>query len=208
MTYLGTQPNDVKKNTGLYTPSEILQLTKDGSWGGSLELIAEQVITSSTSAIDFTNLGNYDVHFLSMSNVTSTLNNKSVIIQLSNDGGSSFITSGYQYAHQVMKGNGSFTEVKTQSGGQLVILQELGNATNDISNSYCYLYNLSNSSKYSFATQHTSGLKSATEPEFRFGGGVLPTAETHNAIRIKEDSTTDFDNATVKLYGVKQIWVT
>ena len=42
MAYLGTQPNDVKKNTGLYTPSEILQLTKDGSWGGSLELIEEQ----------------------------------------------------------------------------------------------------------------------------------------------------------------------
>ena len=39
MSYLGTQPNDVKKNTGLYTPGEILQLTKDGSWGGSLELI-------------------------------------------------------------------------------------------------------------------------------------------------------------------------
>ncbi len=36
MSYLGTQPNNVKKNTGLYTPSEILQLTKDGSWGGSL----------------------------------------------------------------------------------------------------------------------------------------------------------------------------
>ena len=204
MPYLGTQPNNIVKNTGLYTPSEILQLEKDGHWGGSLELIEEQVITSSTSAIDFTNLGNYDVHFLSMSNITSTLSNKSVIIQLSNDGGSSFITSGYQYAHQVMKANGSFTEVRSTSGGQLVILQELGNATNDISNSYCYLYNLLNSSKYSFATQHTGGLKSATEPEFRFGGGVLPTAEIHNAIRIKEDSTTDFDNATVKLYGVKQ----
>ena len=80
MSYLGTQPNDVKKNTGLYTPSEILQLTKDGSWGGSLELIQEQVITSSTSAIDFTNLGNYDVHFLSISGVTSTLNAKQIII--------------------------------------------------------------------------------------------------------------------------------
>ena len=51
MAYLGTQPNDVKKNTGLYTPSEILQLTKDGSWGGSLELIEEQTITSSTATM-------------------------------------------------------------------------------------------------------------------------------------------------------------
>ena len=27
MSYIGTQPNDVKKNIGLYTPSEILDLT-------------------------------------------------------------------------------------------------------------------------------------------------------------------------------------
>ena len=46
MPYIGTQPNDVKKNTGLYTPSEILQLTKDGSWGGSLELIENKLYSS------------------------------------------------------------------------------------------------------------------------------------------------------------------
>ena len=51
MPYIGTQPNDVKKNTGLYTPSEILQLTKDGSWGGSLELIAEQTHSSDVAIV-------------------------------------------------------------------------------------------------------------------------------------------------------------
>ena len=55
MPYIGTQPNDVKKNTGLYTPSEILQLEKDGHWGGSLELIEEQTV-SSVSAVDFTSI--------------------------------------------------------------------------------------------------------------------------------------------------------
>ena len=39
MAYLGTQPNNVKKNTGLYSPSEIYQLEKDGNWSSSLELI-------------------------------------------------------------------------------------------------------------------------------------------------------------------------
>ena len=53
MAYLGTQPNDVKKNTGLYTPSEILQLTKDGSWGGSLELIEEQTSFSINASFRF-----------------------------------------------------------------------------------------------------------------------------------------------------------
>ena len=30
MSYIGTQVNDIVKNTGVYTPSEILQLEKDG----------------------------------------------------------------------------------------------------------------------------------------------------------------------------------
>ena len=59
MAYLGTQPNDVKKNTGLYTPSEILQLTKDGNWGGSLELIAESN-PSGVNIVDFTDIKEYD----------------------------------------------------------------------------------------------------------------------------------------------------
>ena len=69
MAYIGTQPNNVKKNIGLYTPSEILQLTKDGSWGGSLELIESQTV-SSASAVDFTSIkGNvYDVHLLELIN--------------------------------------------------------------------------------------------------------------------------------------------
>ena len=77
MAYLGTQPNDVKKNTGLYTPSEILQLTKDGSWGGSLELIEEQTV-SSVSAVDFTSIqeSKYDVHFMQVNttDISSTTN--------------------------------------------------------------------------------------------------------------------------------------
>ena len=52
MAYLGTQPNDVKKNTGLYTPSEILQLTKDGSGGGSVELIQEKTYARWVTLVD------------------------------------------------------------------------------------------------------------------------------------------------------------
>ena len=83
MSYIGTQPNDVKKNIGLYTPSEILQLTKDGSWGGSLELIEEQNITSSTATVEFTNLANspYDVYFLTADNVTTDTDSSYLTLQ-------------------------------------------------------------------------------------------------------------------------------
>ena len=65
MPYLGTQPNNVKQNTGLYTPSEILELTKDGSWGGSLELIAEQTV-SGVANLSMTTIKEnvYNVHLL------------------------------------------------------------------------------------------------------------------------------------------------
>ena len=53
MSYIGEQVNNVKQNSGLYTPSEILQLTKDGSWGGSLELIAEQTISGNVANFNF-----------------------------------------------------------------------------------------------------------------------------------------------------------
>ena len=65
MSYIGTQPNNVKKNIGLYNPSEILQLTKDGSWGGSLELIQSQTVSGVTQ-VDFTSIKEniYDVHLM------------------------------------------------------------------------------------------------------------------------------------------------
>ena len=64
MAYFGTQPNEVKKNTGLYTPSEILQLTKDGSWGGSLVLIEKQSASGSPSAINFTSIQEQNMMFI------------------------------------------------------------------------------------------------------------------------------------------------
>ena len=203
MSYLGTQPNNVKKNTGLYTPSEILQLTKEGSWGGSLELIEEQTVSSSYA--DFTNLGNYDVHLFQFKNVVPS-SQTNIGMRFSNNGGSSYTASGYKYAWQ--RGYpSSFAEVKSTSKSRILINGDIGTGTNDSLNGYVYCYNLSNSSKYSFCSFHTIGslISSSIYSMFSFGGGVLPTAETHNAVRF---GTLDFavlGSGTIKLYGVKQI---
>ena len=203
MPYLGTQPNNVKQNTGLYTPSEILQLTKEGSWGGSLELIEEQTVSSSYA--DFTNLGNYDVHLFQFKNVVPS-SQTNIGMRFSNNGGSSYTASGYQYAWQ--RGYpSSFAEVKSTSKSRILINGDIGTGTNDSLNGYVYCYNLSNSSKYSFCSFHTIGslISSSIYSMFSFGGGVLPTAETHNAVRF---GTLDFavlGSGTIKLYGVKQI---
>jgi hypothetical protein len=199
MAYLGTQPNDVKKNTGLYTPSEILQLTKDGSWGGSLELIEEQTVSSATSSINFTNIkgSQYDVHFLTILGYeTNGGGSELVLVRFSNDGGSTYESSNYQNAQQVCATSGSFSVISGTSDSAI----QLSYTNNtEQSNNYVFLYNLNNSSKYSFATFH--GLKQGAD--ISFGSGVYAVSETINALQVTTGVACDV--ATIKLYGVKQI---
>jgi len=206
MPYIGTQPNDVKQNTGLYTPSEILQLTKDGSWGGSLELIAEQNITSTVEFIQFTNIKEniYDVHLLEVRNLHKVSGSTLIQTKFSTDSGSSYISSGYQYAHQRCQANGSFQEDKSASSSSILLANATGSGTNEVSNFYCYLYNLGNSAKYSFVTLHNVYNISATLAS-AFGGGVLAQANTVNAFQLQSNVANIFASAEIKLYGVKQI---
>ena len=206
MPYIGTQPNDVKKNTGLYTPSEILQLTKDGSWGGSLELIAEQNITSTVEYINFTDLKEsvYDVHLLEVRNVHKVSGSTQISARFSTDGGSSYIATGYQYAHQRNQSNASFQEDKSTSASVLLLTNATGGTPSGVANFYCYLYNLGNSSKYSFVTLHSSYQISGVFVS-AFGGGVLSQANTVNAFRLQSNVANIFASAEIKLYGVKQI---
>jgi len=202
MPYIGTQPNDVKKNTGLYTPSEILQLTKDGHWGGSLELIETESISGTPSTIDFKNLANnpYDVYLVQMSNVTFTAQTE-IRFKFSNDNGVTFESAGYQYASLRMLSSGSFNENRNSNASYIGTDVYSKPSTSNLGG-YFYLYNLLDSSKYSFLNQQLTSILSGN---FRtsFGGGSYNTAETINAFQIIAGSST-FTTGVAKLYGVKQ----
>ena len=203
MAYLGTQPNNVKKNTGLYTPSEILQLTKDGSWGGSLELIEEKSISGVSSAI-FTSIKEnvYDVHFLQIIDFEPATDGTDCRIRFY-ESGVEESASVYQFAYQFGTSGGSFSEVKDTSESYLRATFNTGNATNEKANSYNYFYNLGNSAKYSFQTMQTVLTDSNTALNMAFGGGVLPQASTVDQIKLF-NASGNF-TCTAKLYGVKQI---
>jgi hypothetical protein len=205
MPCIGTQPNDVKKNTGLYTPSEILELTKDGNWGGSLELIEEQTVSGTPSSLDFINLANnpYDVYLVQMSNFIASAQTQ-VIFRFSNDNGTTFEAgaSAYQFASQRMITNGGFAESRS-TGTTYIGTDVYTNTSTSNLNGYFYLYNLLDSSKYSFLTQQLSSILVANG-RTSFGGGVYPTAETINAFQILAGTST-WTSGTAKLYGVKQL---
>ena len=208
MSYIGTQPNDVKNNTGLYTPSEILQLEKDGNWGGSLELIEEQTVSGTPSSIDFINLANnpYDVYFMTVNSFSSATDYGALSLRVSTDNGSSFKTTGYQYANQYNNAGSNGEQRSTSYSSITNMTPPNSGASPFASNCYAYLYNFLDSTKYSFATfQSTAYISAVPEYEGYFGGGVYPVAETHNAIRLFPQNSSNVDQGTIKLYGVKQI---
>ena len=201
MSYIGTHPNNVKENIGIYNPNEILRLTKDGHWGGSLELIESQT-ASSSSALDFTNLGNYDVHYMTLDNFQCTTSTtRYVSARVSNDGGSSY-ESGSDYQRAWFRINTSGTNAEINGTSETSMTNFFSIDSDDrTSQSYIYFYNLQNSSKYSFATfQSWNSVGDYTY----FGGMVYTVAETINALRLFPDGDA-LATGNAKLYGVKQI---
>lgn len=198
MPYIGTQPNDVKKNTGLYTPSEILELTKDGHWGGSLELIQEQTL-SSGNQLQFTSIKEnvYDTHFLQAKNCESSSLNTSIAVRLSNDGGSSYEAgTSYVLALQYLTTSNSNGEVKSTGTSYMEFLSDSQNQNRC---GYMYLYNLGNSSKMSNSTFY-----STEQTTFTYGASAYNTADTVNAIQVLTTNTNNW-TGTISLYGVKII---
>ena len=175
---------------------------------GKLELIETQTITTA-GAIDFLDLqeSTYNVHLLTFDDFVTTAVGDAFSIRVSNDGGSTFETSNYQYALQYGQSNGSFGELKSTSATGLKDISGNIQGTNARANGYVYLYNLGNSSKYSFITfQSSTTVVSTLIFQIRFGGGVYTVAETINALRIDGDSFTGTaTGGNIKLYGVKQI---
>ena len=207
--YLGqNQPNQTVSNSGVFSITDVAELQSQGKLGGSLELIEEQT-ASSSSTLDFTNLGNYDVHLFTGHNINMSANNQFFRARLSNDGGSSFITSSTQQRAGIRNTTTFSSDARSTTdtffGHYLTDNSGGYGTTADNGNFYLYCYNLLNSSKYSFCTSQSTGLEqSSSTYSAMFGGGVLPTAETHNAVRFLNSSTGTFDGV-IKCYGVKQI---
>jgi len=205
--YLGTTPNQQLKNSGVFSVEEALAVQKNGEWGGSLELIQEQSITSSTATMDFTNIkeNKYNVHLLVYKNFDVDVANARPVMRFY-ESGVLETASVYQSANQQMRGNGTFSEVKS-TGHSYVRLGGGGSNSDDPDNGYVYIYNAGNSSKYTFATIQTTGIYFGDNGYLgEFGGSVLPQASVVDGIQILTWATGDnITNLQAKLFGVKQI---
>jgi hypothetical protein len=172
---------------------------------GKLELIHTEN-ASSVSSVDFQESAgtfdtSYNVHFLTYNDITTSVDNISLDLQFY-ESGILETASVYQVAHQFGSPE-SFGENKTTTDSKIRLTWGLGTVARETGSGYKYLYNLSDSSKYSFTTGHWTQLEQGTSSYyFGFGSGVLPQASTVNGFRLKV-SSGNF-SGTVSLYGIAE----
>ena len=203
--YLGTTPNQQLNNSGVFSVEEALALQKVGELGGSLKFISSSSMTSMSSAVDFTNCftSKYDVYLLTTKEVQSDTNAYTVGIQFYESG--TLEDSGvYNYSLQGGRTNGTFSEGRSTTEAWIHIGGDTDTDSTNSSNSYTYIYNPTNSSKYTFLTTQSTAQYDAVA-NFRFGGGVLPQASTVDGFRLRSTYSTGQITGEFALYGVKQI---
>ena len=174
---------------------------------GKLELIETQT-ASAVASVEFTSLGNYNVHFMTMSDYVPTTSGQNIKVQLA-ESGTYETASVYQFAEQYngqSGGSASFGETRSTGTNSFNCFaqQSVTNGTNDSWNGYCYLYNLVDNSKYSFSTYHTSSTFANSVQHYSvFGSSVLPQASEVDKIKIFSASG-NITNADISLYGIAE----
>lgn len=188
-------------NKGIFTPTDIYDLTRADKYTnyGQLELI-ETKTASADNIVDFTDIKTnlYNVHFATINcDINST---SSVQIRFFENG---VVETGsvYQTAYQNGQATGSFSESVATSNNRIFATRTGG--TDEPRQAYCYLYNLGDSTKYSFVTMHgVSRNTGTTACDMRFGSAVLPQASQVDGIRFTNTGGSLL-TGTISLYGIR-----
>ena len=208
MSYIGTQPNNVKKNIGLYTPNDITALTKDGSWGGSSELITSGSSDNSAQTLEFNDclVGNHDVYLIQWKNFVPANDENMLYFRLKNASGE--ISSGYERANFYNTSAGGSGESKSTSSSYLRIMGGGGNGAGELANGHIYIYGASTSERTAVSLSTTYIDQNGTYTSI-MGGGVYDTAEVSTGVMFRSISSGgtlgNINTLDVSIYGVKKI---
>ena len=190
-------------NKGVFNPTEINELVANNKWTtfGQLELIETQSHSTDVTDIDFNSIdeSTYNVHLLTFNNVQSSGTGPQLKVRLF-ESGVKETASVYQNAIQFGGANGSFSEARSTGDTGMPVN---GNFQSGVSNGYIYLYNLGDSSKYSFLTSHSHQIDPTNTFYMGFGSQVMTQASTVNGINLYNTNAGNFTNFDISLYGIR-----
>ncbi len=166
---------------------------------GKLELIQYQSFTNVTEVF-FTSIqeSTYSVHMAVCNQLEVNSSSTRFGARLSNDGGSSYITSNYDFTYEGNRSDGDALGVRTTAGGDFGYITN-NQKTTRTAGAIVYFYDLGNSAKYSKHTSISSFYDNSSDASGTIiGGGTLHVAEVHNAIRFAHSGSM---TGSIALYG-------
>jgi len=167
-------------------------------------LIETQTVSSSTSTVEFTDLKDFDVHLFTVTDGTVSDNDKGIAFRVYENG---TLESGsvYQTARQICGADGSFSENRSTSNSAFRFANnvKISSIPRSNINGYLYFYNLLDSTKYSFVTQHSSTYSNADRLSSLWGSQVLPQASAVNIIQVMAFNTGTIESGNFSLYGIR-----
>jgi hypothetical protein len=188
-------------NVGKLEPSEINELVANDQWTqyGQLQLI-ETKTGSGDATIDFSDLRTnlYNVHFVT---IDATMSDASSIQIRFFENGVLETSSVYDTAYQNATATGSFSP--SQSGSNTRLFGTRTGGAGEIRQAYNYLYNLGDSTQYSFHTMHgVSRTTGTTALDMRFGSGLLAQRSTVDGLRFFSTGG-GLITGKISLYGIR-----
>ena len=204
--YIPESPDQsFRNNQGIFTANDIYDLTTQDKWTGigTLELIETVVADDSVAYYDFDNLGNYNVHFFTANNIqaaSTTAQNLDIRVKI---GGTADAGANYQFAQQLGNGAGTFSESKSTGFNQFIWLPNVDNETNAAANGYAYIYNATDSTKYTFGTFQTVIKQDIHTPRISFGANMYEALSVCSGLRVFLATTGNIAGGTISLYGIK-----
>lgn len=205
--YIGKEvEQDFRSNSGIFTPQDIIELDQENKWTnfGQLELIETVTISSSTSSIEFQDLKDYNVHFLTVADGTVSADNGGIAFRVY-ESGTLESSSVYDTARQICAANGSFSENRSSNNSAFRFADNilLSSVPRGNINGYLYFYDLLDSSKYSMTTQHSSVWSNSDIYRSFFGSQCLPQKSSVNQIKVFSFNSGTLESGTFSLYGIR-----
>ena len=191
----------IRSNAGVLNPNEYKDLAANEKLllPGQLELIETKTHSSDVNAVDFTSLGNYDVHFVTITNAGVDTNNKRIALRFRENGTWETGTV-YKYAHfyHYISGTG---ELQSTGDSELEFIYEV-NSTSGNANSHVTIYDAIDPTKNTFMHQETTRYN--TSYSQIWGSGVLPQQSKVDGFRFFVSDSANFSSYTISLYGIKE----
>lgn len=200
-SYLGNFPDQQKQNSGIFSPSDFINLKSYGEWGGSLELIKEQSYSATTYA-DCTEIeeDKYQTHLLVVDSFVPQNDGEGLRIRLY-ESGVLETGSNYLFCHKYNQSSGSHGEQNgtTETSSRFI----LGQGNDEVGHARIYFNNFGNSTKMSSWNYHSTTYNTISVLTTAFGGGALKKASKVDGFRLFV--STGNLTLNLKLYGVKNI---